>query len=247
MYGLDLFSGIGGLSLALSPWVRTIAYCESDRYAQGVLMSRMWEGALDLAPIWDDVRTLQLENLGSPVDMVFGGFPCQDLSDASRGRGGGIDGDRSGLWREMLRIIGELRPKVVFIENVDGAAWKEWVPVVRGGLHLLGYSSVPIRVRASDVGAPYEGSRVFVAASNRQGESTLALDAEVAGMSPIAGFGRENWREPPSRALGVADGIPERMERLRACGNAVVPLQAREGFRRFIRMRTQTCEARGHE
>lgn len=80
--GLDLFSGIGGISLALKPWVRTIAYCESDRYAQSVLLSRMQDKSLCIAPIWDDVRTLCRKHIDVPVDIIFGGFPCQDISAA---------------------------------------------------------------------------------------------------------------------------------------------------------------------
>ena len=74
MLGLDLFSGVAGLSVALRPWVRTIAYCEIDRYCQGVLLSRMRSGDIDRAPIWDDVKSLKGETLG-PVDIIFGGFP----------------------------------------------------------------------------------------------------------------------------------------------------------------------------
>jgi DNA (cytosine-5)-methyltransferase 1 len=84
MNGLDLFSGIGGISLALEPWVRTVAYCEQDRYAQGVLLSRMRSGGIDRAPIWDDVRTLNKSILPN-IDIIFGGFPCQDISVAGLG------------------------------------------------------------------------------------------------------------------------------------------------------------------
>ena len=74
--GLDLFSGIGGIGLALEPWVRTIAYCEREPYAQAVLLSKMREGRLPSAPIWDDVRTLRKEVLGGQrIDIIFGGFP----------------------------------------------------------------------------------------------------------------------------------------------------------------------------
>ena len=78
--GLDLFSGIAGLSLALDPWVRPIAYCEIDRYAQGVLLSRMADGQIPVAPIWDDIRTLTAERFGgrgsrTEIDIIFGGFP----------------------------------------------------------------------------------------------------------------------------------------------------------------------------
>lgn len=89
--GLDLFSGIGGLTLALAPWVRPVAYCENDRYAQSVLLSRISSGDLPNAPIWDDVRTLKAWDIPN-VDIVYGGFPCQDVSVA--GARAGLDGER---------------------------------------------------------------------------------------------------------------------------------------------------------
>src|SRR5690606_10421534 len=113
--GLDLFSGIGGLTLALAPWVRPVAYCENDRYATAVLLSRMRTGDLPCAPIWDDVRTLRGDMLPS-VDIIYGGFPCQDISCA--GRGAGLAGGRSGLFFEIARLARELRPRFVFLENV---------------------------------------------------------------------------------------------------------------------------------
>ena len=77
--GLDLFSGIAGISKALEPWVRTVAYCEQDRFCQAVLLSRMQSGDIDIAPIWDDITTLTKGELGSleddGIDIIFGGFP----------------------------------------------------------------------------------------------------------------------------------------------------------------------------
>jgi hypothetical protein len=95
--GLDLFSGIGGITLALSPWVRPVAYCENDRYAQAILLSRQASGDLPIAPIWDDIRTLTYSILPVvKIDIIYGGFPCQDISVA--GLGAGLEGKRSGLF-----------------------------------------------------------------------------------------------------------------------------------------------------
>src|SRR4051812_38162099 len=102
MNGLDLFSGIGGLGLALADWVTPVAYCENDRYAQSVLLSRMASGELLLAPIWDDVRTLTGQQLPR-IDCLYGGFPCQDLSAAGAGRG--LAGERSGLYWQIERLV----------------------------------------------------------------------------------------------------------------------------------------------
>jgi hypothetical protein len=107
--GLDLFSGIGGITLALSPWVTPVAYCENKSYAQRVLVSRMADGSLPKAPIWDDVRTLRGDMLPA-VDIIYGGFPCQDISIAGRGKG--LEGERAvKAWREseadyFLRSLG---------------------------------------------------------------------------------------------------------------------------------------------
>ena len=81
--GLDLFSGIGGITLALQEWIRPIAYCEIDSYCQSILLQRMQEGNLPKAPIWDDIRTLSTKELPS-IDIIYGGFPCQDISKIGR-------------------------------------------------------------------------------------------------------------------------------------------------------------------
>lgn len=231
--GLDLFSGIGGLTLALEPWVRPVAYCEIDAHARAILLSRMAHGQLPEAPIWDDIRTLKWSGDLPKLDIIYGGFPCQDLSDASRGRGKGLTGEQSGLWTEMRRLIDEAQPSLVFIENVAGSAWKRYVPKVRQDLHDLGYTSLPICVPASACGAPFHGDRIFIASANCHGESASALHAKVASLCKSS-EAMWDWGTPPPGTLGVADGLPHEMDRLRALGNAVVPAQAREAFRRLI-------------
>ncbi len=125
--GLDLFSGIGGISLALSPWVTPVAYCEIERYAQAVLLSRMADGTLACAPIWDDVKTLGRDDIKLQIDIITGGFPCQDISVA--GAGASLDGERSGLYWEIYRLVGELKPRFVFLENVPAITTRlEMVP-----------------------------------------------------------------------------------------------------------------------
>ena len=115
--GLDLFSGIGGLSVALSPWAKPIAYCENDRYCQAVLLSRMSDGQIETAPIWDDITTLVSGMLPrNGIDIIYAGFPCQDISVAGTGKG--LGGERSGLFFEIVRLASELRPRFVFLENV---------------------------------------------------------------------------------------------------------------------------------
>lgn len=245
MNGLDLFSGIGGISLALKPWVRTIAYCESDRYAQGVLMSRMRDGTLEPAPIWDDVRTLRSDSLGTKPDIIFGGFPCQDISTAGRGRG--VEGGaRSGLFFEIVRLVEEVRPAFVFLENVD-AIRTRGLSRVLSELTSLRYDCRWTFVSAAEVGAPLdENTRWFLMAA-AGGESldnlldrrrpkrnqTLGrriLDALDESDRVVAA--ERDWRSEPSVGR-VVDGSPFRVDRFRCLGNAVVPTQAREAFKRL--------------
>lgn len=113
---LALFAGAGGgiLGSRLLGW-RTVCAVEFDRYARDVLLARQNDGCLDPFPIWDDVRTFDGRPWRGIVDVVSGGFPCQDISAA--GAGAGIEGEKSGLWSEMARVIREVRPRYAFIEN----------------------------------------------------------------------------------------------------------------------------------
>jgi DNA (cytosine-5)-methyltransferase 1 len=158
--GLDLFSGIGGLSLALQDWVKPIAYCENDRYAQSVLMSAMQRLDIAEAPIWDDVRTLRGDYLPE-VDIIYGGFPCQDISTA--GRGGGLAGERSGLYFEIERLVRETKPAFVFLENVPAIRTRGLGRVV-WGLSELGYDCRWTVVSAQEIGAPHIRKRWFLLA-----------------------------------------------------------------------------------
>lgn len=158
MRGLDLFSGIGGISLALEPWVRSIAYCEQDPYAQRVLLTRQAKGQIERAPIWGDVRTLSGSILPEPPDIIFGGFPCQDLSCA--GRGAGLAGERSGLFFEIVRLAKETCAPLVFLENVPAIRTRGLRQVV-GAFTQMGYDCRWTCVSASSVGAPHKRERWF--------------------------------------------------------------------------------------
>lgn len=173
MYGLDLFSGIGGITLALSEWVRPIAYCEIDRYCQGVLLSQMQSGNLPVAPIWDDVQTLRGDMLPVKPDIIYGGFPCQDISVA--GRGAGLAGERSGLFFEIARLVGEIRPRFIFLENVPAINLRGQDAVICT-LTDLGYDCRWTVVSAAEVGANHRRQRWFLLAysnSRRLPESTI--------------------------------------------------------------------------
>lgn len=169
--GLDLFSGIGGITLALAPWVRPIAYCENERYAQAILLSNMERGILPIAPIWSDVRTLTGSDLlageFSAIDIIYGGFPCQDISTA--GAGAGLEGKRSGLFFEIVRLARTLRPQFIFLENVPAITVRGLDRVLME-FSALGYDCRWTIVSAAEVGAPHLRERWFLLASHPNGK-----------------------------------------------------------------------------
>jgi DNA (cytosine-5)-methyltransferase 1 len=160
MNELALFAGAGGGILGghLLGW-RTVCAVEWEPYAASVLCARQNDGLLPPFPIWDDVQTFDGRPWRGIVDVVSGGFPCQDISAA--GRGAGIDGERSGMWRHMARIVGEVRPRFVFVENSP-------MLTVRGGARLiadlaaLGYDLRWTVMGAADVGAPHQRDRFWL-------------------------------------------------------------------------------------
>jgi DNA (cytosine-5)-methyltransferase 1 len=233
----SLFSGIGGIELGFErAGFKTVWQVEIDPYCRKVLAKHFPE-----AKRFEDVRECGSHNL-EPVDVVAGGFPCQDISNA--GKRAGIDGERSGLWSEFARIIGELRPRVVLVENV-AALLGRGMGRVLGDLSTLGYDAEWQIISAADVGAPHLRERVWIVA-NAEREWELQQEGcerdergwsgncgeevayppdsyifEAVG-SAIARRECGEW-EPESNVGRVAHGIPSRVERLKGLGNAVVP------------------------
>jgi DNA (cytosine-5)-methyltransferase 1 len=162
LHALDLFSGIGGITYALQDFVRPVAYCEIEPYCQSVLLSRMQEGHLPKAPIWDDIRTFQGSFWRCDVDIIYGGFPCQDISIA--GRGAGLEGERSGLFFEILRLAKEIKPKFLFLENVPAITSRGGLRVVRE-IASLGYDCRWSVISAASVGAMHKRERWFLLAN----------------------------------------------------------------------------------
>jgi len=157
----SLFSGIGGLDLGLECALRdggfnvsTVWQCEADAWCRGIL-ARHWPHAVQ----YDDVRAVGPD--APRVDVLCGGFPCQDVSIA--GRGDGLAGARSGLWYQFSRIIRDLRPRVVVVENVAALVSRGLGEVLRE-LSQSGYDALWFPLRASDVGAPHQRERLFVVA-----------------------------------------------------------------------------------
>ena len=159
MRALSLFSGIGGLDLAAERvGIETVFFCEIEPFAVQVLNKR-FHGV----PVFNDVRGVTADAVGA-VDIIHGGFPCQDLSVA--GKQAGLEGERSGLWFEMLRVIHECRPRWVLAENVRGAV-NLALDTVQSGLEAEGYKVWPHLIPASAVGAPHQRERLFVVACRR--------------------------------------------------------------------------------
>ena len=152
----SLFSGIGGLDLGFDrAGLRCVGQCEFDPFCRDVL-EQHWPGLLR----FEDVRELKGSDIPS-CEMIAGGFPCTDVSQA--GKKEGIDGERSGLWREMARLVGEVRPRLVFVENVLGLA-RRGLDRVLGDLSALGYNAEWDCFGAAHVGAPHLRRRLFVVA-----------------------------------------------------------------------------------
>ena len=179
---LDLFSGIGGFSLGLErAGMATAMFCEIEPFCRRVL-AKHWPGV----PIHDDVRTLDrlvvAEKAGA-VDLVCGGFPCQDISVA--GKGAGLDGERSGLWFEYRRIIEEVAPRWVVIENVP-ALRSRGLDTVLGGLAALGYDAEWHCIPASALGAPHRRDRVWlVAHTQHAGRDAVGLPGHGGAAPPL--------------------------------------------------------------
>ena len=285
----SLFAGIGGMDLGFERAGFTTAWqVEIEPYCQKVLAKHFPH-----AERYADVRECGKHNL-RPVDVIAGGFPCQDISVA--GRMAGLEGERSGLWYEMLRIIGELRPTWVLVENVPNLRTKGY-DTVAAGLEEEGYAIAQGVVGAWAVGALHKRDRCWIlgyskhngspssslrgcdaqAVLGRSQGSQEALESEGAS-SPVdvsptpiphsqftrleghSGHGdRQAGRQEPTRSIGegglreeygsdtwsvepdvgrVADGVPDRVDRIKCLGNAVVPLVPYH-FANFIKQFTQ--------
>ena len=234
--GLDLFSGIGGMASALDEWVTPIAYCEIDRYCQAVLLSRMSEGKITLAPIWNDVRSLSANQFDGKIAIHFisGGFPCQDISVA--GHGEGLEGKRSGLFFEIIRLVKELGPEYVFLENVPNVTTKGGIRII-SEFAAMGYDCRWTMVSAAEIGASFWGVRWFLLAKAKsQRSERLVFNKTTRASFPGTpnSYLSKNWEEMLDKFPRVVDGIPYPSHRIKALGNAVVPIQAREAFIRLM-------------
>ena len=185
---LALFAGAGGGLLAskLLGW-RTVCAVERDAYPAQVLSQRQNDGILEPFPIWSDVQSFDGTAWRGLVDVVSGGFPCQDISSA--GRGAGIEGAKSSMWNHMARIIGEVRPKYAFVENSQLLVGRG-LAVVISDLAEMGYDAVWGVLGAADVGAPHQRDRLWVLAySNSSQREGGRISSRVHKANPIASCG----------------------------------------------------------
>ena len=243
MNELALFAGAGGGILGghLLGW-RTVCAVEWEPYPASVLCARQNDKILPTFPIWDDVQTFDGKPWRGIVDVVSGGFPCQDISAA--GKGTGITGERSGMWREMARIIGEVRPRYAFVENSPMLTVRG-LGTVLGDLAEMGFDAKWGVLGAADVGANHKRDRIWITAE-------LHPPPKMAYASHIrCNRSRESW--PPQRweykqlerlleqvaQTGIPagkhnrihDGVAARVDRLKAIGNGQVPLCAATAWR----------------
>jgi DNA (cytosine-5)-methyltransferase 1 len=217
---LDLFSGIGGFSLA-AHWtgqIETVAFCEIEPFCQKVLQKH-WPDV----PIFEDVRTLKGKDVG-PVDIVCGGYPCQPFSLAGERRG---EEDDRHLWPEVHRLLQELRPAWFLGENVAGHI-SMGLDQVLSDLEDIGYTGQALVIPACAKDAPHRRDRVWVVAY-RDGLRVEGPGAELktAGADKHPGG---YWGATQPRALRVDNGIPDRIHRIKALGNSIVPQVAYEIF-----------------
>lgn len=235
---LDLFSGIGGFSLGLErakhegpiTGFETAAFCEIEEFPRKVLAKHWPE-----VPCYGDVRALTAEQLVrdgiGQINVITGGFPCQDISVA--GKQAGIkDGTRSGLWSEIVRLVGELRPRYVIVENVAnllrGPSERPgaWFGRVLGDLAECGYDAEWENIPAAALGAPHRRERVWVVSypANNSGIYKSNNQKAPQGLLNNPINGRANFGDAPdARICRMDDGIPYRVDRTSSLGNAVVP------------------------
>jgi DNA (cytosine-5)-methyltransferase 1 len=268
---LHLFAGAGGGILGgMLLGHTTVCAVEIEPYCRKVLLQRQRDGILPKFPIWDDVCTFDGNPWRGKVDVVCGGFPCQDISAA--GKGAGITGERSGLWGEMARIISEIRPKYAFVENSPMLTLRG-LDRVLGDLSEMGYDARWGVVGASHVGAPHRRERIWILAystqlfSNggndnsrvgleRETQSKLGNDCGAKNVAdsnlsqcqgtrqpsrsnqkypnplPYGAWWRHDPAETPKSCMGrMANGVANRVDRLKAIGNGQVSIVAATAFR----------------
>ena len=234
MNELALFAGSGGGILGghLLGW-RTVAAVEIEDYPRRVLLQRQADGFLPRFPIWDNICTFDGHPWRGKVNVISGGFPCQDISAA--GKGDGLDGERSGLWTEMARVVSEVRPPFVFVENSPMLTTRGGVRVI-ADLTQMGYDTTWTVMGAADIGAPHQRDRIWIVGnSNSMRLQRHNRDCQFPiTKKTIQQFNwwQGNWDDlPKPYYIRSNDGVAHRVDRLKAIGNGQVPLCAATAWR----------------
>ena len=233
---LDLFSGIGGFSLGLerTGGFETAAFCEYEEYPRKVL-KKHWPSV----PCFLDVRELKGSDIDGPIDVICGGFPCQDISVAGQRKGLGNE-TRSGLWSEIVRLVGDIQPRYVIVENVSNLLSGPdeqrggWFGRILADLAGCGYDAEWHHIPASAIGSPHHRGRVWIVAYPMRSRRTRLVESKHFGkagpwrwrgkedLRALQPYGHGNrWPKPLIRRMD--DGVPNRVDRLKCLGNAVVP------------------------
>jgi DNA (cytosine-5)-methyltransferase 1 len=237
---LHLFAGAGGGILGGKLLGHTcVCAVEWDKHARQCLLARQRDGCLPRFPIWDDVQTFDGKPWRGRVDVLCGGFPCQDISAA--GKGAGIDGARSGMWHHMARIVGEIRPRYVFVENSPMLTLRGLGRVL-GDLAGMGYDTEWGVLGACDAGAPHKRERIWILANadeTRRNSARPAPSIRDRQPPPIVlrvGGNATWWASDPaerpteSGLVRVVDGVADNVDRIERLGNGQVPAVAALAF-----------------
>jgi len=185
---ISLYSGAGGLDVGYrrgNPGAIPLLYVERDFEAAAVLVEKIRTGRLDQAPIWCNTSTLDCKPFVGRVDAIIGGFPCQPFSGAGRREG---TEDERWLWEDITRLVGEIRPRELFLENVSGL-FHGGIQVVIGGLSEMGYDAKWITLQAKEVGAPHQRERVFILAHSRHHARSTKLFGKRERKTSVIGQG----------------------------------------------------------
>ncbi len=233
MNELALFAGAGGGILGghLLGW-RTVCAVERDAYAAGVLAQRQNDGTLEPFPIWSEITTFDGRPWRGRVDVISGGFPCQDISVA--GKGAGIEGERSGLWAEMARVVREVRPRYVFVEN-SPALTGRGLGNVLGDLAALGYDCRWTCLSAAECGGVHLRDRIWIYGSNAREKRKQGGQAKQVFRFPRIPWDQdvgsiEDLRNRPdicdSLLMRNRNDVAFAVDRISAIGNGQVPIVA---------------------
>jgi DNA (cytosine-5)-methyltransferase 1 len=231
MNELHLFAGAGGGILGGILLGHTcVCAVEIEPYPRKVLLQRQRDGILPRFPIWDDICTFDGKPWRGKVDVVCGGFPCQDISAA--GKGAGITGERSGLWGEMARVISEVRPRHIFIENSPLLVGRG-LAVVLCDLAKMGYDARWGVIGGRETGLPHARERLWIYGSNANDIGSKGLleksslprkENGAKHQLRLMGGGKiwDEWQNQSDR-FGDCDGVAYRVDRLTAVGNGQIP------------------------